>query len=199
VKRVFVRSGLRFDYINLERDKSFLRELVEHHVSGQLKVAPEHNSPTVLGLMGKPRISAFEAFSKSFFAETKRAKKEQYLIPYLMSSHPGATLSDAVSLALWLKKNNLRPKQVQDFYPTPGTASTAMFHTGLNPFTMKPVYVPRTPEEKAMQRALLQYFDPANHGLVRKALKKADRADLIGILIPDYKTKGTSNAANRKT
>jgi uncharacterized radical SAM protein YgiQ len=184
VKRIFVRSGLRFDYINLDKDKSFLRELVRHHVSGQLKVAPEHNSQTVLDLMGKPRISAFETFRKNFFEETKRAKKEQYLVPYLMSSHPGATLTDAVNLALWLKKNNMRPQQVQDFYPTPGTASTAMFYTGLNPFTMKPVHIPRSAEEKAMQRALLQYFDPANHELARKALRKAGRADLIGALVP---------------
>jgi len=157
---------------------------VAHHVSGQLKVAPEHNAPGVLDILGKPRIAAFETFCKNFFAQTKQATKEQYLVPYLMSSHPGATLADAVNLALWLKKNNLRPQQVQDFYPTPGTASTAMFYTGLNPFTMKPVYVPRSAEEKAMQRALLQYFNPANHELVRKALRKSGRADLIGTLVP---------------
>jgi len=180
VKRVFVRSGLRYDYINLDRDKTFLRELVTHHVSGQLKVAPEHSSTVVLDRMGKPHISAFDTFCNDFFAATKRAGKEQYLVPYLMSSHPGSTLKDAVTLALYLKKNRLRPQQVQDFYPTPGTASTAMFYTGIDPLTMKPVYVAKTAEEKAMQRALLQYFDPKNHALVRAALKKAGRADLIG-------------------
>ena len=180
VKQVFVRSGLRYDYINLDRDKTFLRELVAHHVSGQLKVAPEHSSAAVLELMGKPHISAFDAFCNDFFTATKRAGKEQYLVPYLMSSHPGSTLKDAVALALYLKKNRLRPQQVQDFYPTPGTASTAMFYTGLDPLTMKPVYVAKTAEEKAMQRALLQYFDSKNHALVRVALQKAGRADLIG-------------------
>ena len=180
VKRVFVRSGLRFDYINLDKDKTFLREIVNHHISGQLKVAPEHCSPAVLDKMGKPHIEAFETFQKCFFAETKRAGKEQYLVPYLMSSHPGSTLKDAVTLALWLKKNRMRPRQVQDFYPTPGTASTAMFYTGLDPATLKPVYTAKTTEEKAMQRALLQYFEPANQQLVRAALRKAGRVDLIG-------------------
>ena len=180
VKQVFVRSGLRYDYINLDKDKSFLNELVAHHVSGQLKVAPEHSSASVLDLMGKQHISAFDTFCRDFVASTKRAGKEQYLVPYLMSSHPGSTLKDAVALALYLKKNRLRPQQVQDFYPTPGTASTAMFYTGLDPLTMKPVYVAKSTEEKAMQRALLQYFDPKNQALVRAALVKAGRVDLIG-------------------
>jgi uncharacterized radical SAM protein YgiQ len=180
VKKVFVRSGLRYDYINLDKDKTFLRELVQHHVSGQLKVAPEHCSPTVLDFMGKPHISAFEKFMADFYTETKRAGKKQYLVPYLMSSHPGSTLKDAVALAVFLKKHNIRPEQVQDFYPTPGTASTAMFYTGLDPFTMKPVYIPRDPEEKAMQRALLQFYNPANRATVAKALRKAGRGDLIG-------------------
>jgi uncharacterized radical SAM protein YgiQ len=180
VKKVFVRSGLRYDYINQDHDGTFLRELVEHHVSGQLKIAPEHCSGPVLDLMGKPRIESFYRFADNFNRLTKAAKKEQYLVPYLMSSHPGSALKDAVALALFLKKRRIRPEQVQDFYPTPGTASTCMFYTGLNPFTMEPVYVPREPEEKAMQRALLQYFKPENRALVIKALKKAGRTDLIG-------------------
>lgn len=180
VKKVFVRSGLRYDYMNLDKDKTFLRELTEHHISGQLKVAPEHCSPGVLDYMGKPHIQAFDIFKDEFYRTTKKLGKEQYLVPYLMSSHPGSTLKDAVQLALYLKKNRLRPEQVQDFYPTPGTASACMFYTGLDPFTMKPVYVARTAEEKAMQRALLQYFVPANRPMVRKALQKAGRADLIG-------------------
>ena len=180
IKKVFVRSGLRFDYINLDRDESFLRELVQHHVSGQLKVAPEHCSAPVLDLMGKPHISSFERFTKRFYALTEKAGKKQYLVPYLMSSHPGSTLKDAVELALFLKRHNMRPEQVQDFYPTPGTASTCMFYTGLDPATMKPVYVPRSAEEKAMQRALLQYFEPKNRALVAQALKKAGRGELIG-------------------
>lgn len=180
VKKVFVRSGLRFDYINLDRDDTFLRELVTHHVSGQLKVAPEHCSAAVLDKMGKPHIASYEKFAKRFYKLTGEAGKKQYLVPYLMSSHPGSTLRDAVELALFLKRNNLRPEQVQDFYPTPGTASTCMFYTGLDPMTMQPVYVPRAAEEKAMQRALLQYFDPAKRALARQALQKAGRRDLIG-------------------
>jgi len=180
VKRVFVRSGLRYDYINLDRDKTFLEELAAHHVSGQLKVAPEHCSPGVLDLMGKPHIEAYEKFSKDFYAATKKAGKEQYLVPYLMSSHPGSTLRDAVALAVFLKKHRIRPEQVQDFYPTPGTSSTCMFYTGLDPGTLEPVYVARTPREKAEQRALLQYFKPENRETVRRALEKAGRRDLIG-------------------
>lgn len=200
VKRVFVRSGLRYDYINLDRDNTFLRELVEHHVSGQLKVAPEHCSPGVLDRMGKPHIGAYLAFSRSYYAATKKIGKEQYLVPYLMSSHPGSTLGDAVELAVFLKKQNIRPEQVQDFYPTPGTASTCMFYTGLDPDTLEPVHVARTPEEKAMQRALLQYFRPENRELVRKALEKAGRRDLIGpgkdCLIPG---RSGGNAGNRQS
>lgn len=180
VKKVFVRSGLRFDYINQDPDERFLRELVQHHVSGQLKVAPEHCSAAVLDKMGKPHIASYERFAKRFYKLTAEAGKKQYLVPYLMSSHPGSGLRDAVELALFLKKHNLRPEQVQDFYPTPGTASTCMFHTGLDPETMKSVYVPRTTEEKAMQRALLQYFDPHKRELVARALVKAGRRDLIG-------------------
>ena len=180
VKRVFIRSGIRYDYMMLEKNSAFLDELVEYHVSGQLKVAPEHASNKVLDYMGKPHIEVYEEFEKKFYASTKKCGKEQYLVPYLMSSHPGCTLNEAVELALFLKKHNIRPEQVQDFYPTPGTISTAMFYTGLDPYTMEPVFVPRTSEEKAMQRALLQYFMPKNKALVEKALIKAGRRDLIG-------------------
>ena len=180
VKRVFIRSGIRFDYLMEDPDKTFLHELIEHHVSGQLKVAPEHCSAAVLDCMGKPHIESYLAFQKEFFRYTKKIGKEQYLVPYLMSSHPGSTLKDAVELALFLKREHLRPEQVQDFYPTPGTISTCMFYTGLYPYTLKPVYVPRSDKEKAMQRALLQYFDPAKRSLVAQALQEAGRTDLIG-------------------
>jgi uncharacterized radical SAM protein YgiQ len=180
VKKVFIRSGLRFDYIMADRDDTFFRELVAHHISGQLKVAPEHCVPEVLDKMGKPHIESYLDFSRKFYALTKKAGKEQYLVPYLMSSHPGSTLKDAVELALFLKREHIRPEQVQDFYPTPGTVSTCMFYTGIDPFTMKPVFVPRDAHEKALQRALLQYFNPKNHALVIEALKKAGRQDLIG-------------------
>lgn len=181
VKRVFIRSGIRFDYLIEDKDNSFFRELVRHHVSGQLKVAPEHCTPEVLDAMGKPHIESYLKFQKKFFALSKQAGKEQYLVPYLMSSHPGSTLKDAVELALFLKREHLRPEQVQDFYPTPGTISTCMFYTGLNPYTMKEIYVPRADREKAMQRALLQYFNPKNKDLVIAALKAAGRSDLIGM------------------
>lgn len=180
VKKVFIRSGIRFDYMLLEKNNAFLDELVEFHVSGQLKVAPEHACNKVLDYMGKPHIEVYEEFEKRFYASTKRCGKEQYLVPYLMSSHPGCTVNEAVELALFLKKHNIRPEQVQDFYPTPGTISTAMFYTGLDPYTMEPVYVPRSSEDKAMQRALLQYFLPKNRALVEKALTIAKRRDLIG-------------------
>ncbi|MDD5953076.1 MAG: YgiQ family radical SAM protein [Oscillospiraceae bacterium] len=180
VKKVFIRSGIRYDYLMEDKDDTFFRELVEHHVSGQLKVAPEHCSAAVLDKMGKPHIQAYKAFQKRFFAITKSVGKEQYLVPYLMSSHPGSTLKDAVELALFLKEENLRPEQVQDFYPTPGTISTCMFYTELDPYTLEPVFVPKTAKEKAMQRALLQYFNPKNQKLVIEALKAAGRTDLIG-------------------
>lgn len=180
VKRVFIRSGIRFDYMLLEKNGAFLDELVANHVSGQLKVAPEHASNKVLDKMGKPHIEVYEEFERRFCASTKKCGKEQYLVPYLMSSHPGCTLADAVELAVFEKRHNIRPEQVQDFYPTPGTISTAMFFTGLDPYTMEPVFVPRTAEEKAMQRALLQYFKPQNRDLVEKALRLAKRTDLIG-------------------
>ncbi len=180
VKKVFIRSGIRYDYMLADKKEDFFKELVRHHVSGQLKVAPEHVSERVLGLMGKPSFKVYERFAKRFFELSRDAGLEQYLVPYLMSSHPGSTLRDAVELAVKLKELRLKPEQVQDFYPTPGTLSTCMFYTGLDPMTGKPVYVPRSPEEKRQQRALLQFSRPENHGLVREALRAAGRADLIG-------------------
>ncbi len=180
VKKVFIRSGLRFDYILADPSDEFLYELCRHHISGQLKVAPEHISDKVLSVMGKPENKVYEKFSKKFYDVNNKINKEQYLIPYLMSSHPGSELSDAICLALYLRKNNLRPQQVQDFYPTPGTISTAMYYTELNPFTLKKIYVPKTFEEKAMQRALLQCTDEKNYNTVYKALTMAGRSDLIG-------------------
>jgi uncharacterized radical SAM protein YgiQ len=172
IKKVFIRSGIRYDYIKLDRESGldFLDELVEHHVSGQLKVAPEHCKSNVLALMGKPPANVYDWFADEFAAVTKKAGKEQYMVPYLMSSHPGASLKDAVDLALWLKKRRIRPEQVQDFYPTPGTISTAMYYTALDPFTLKPVYVAKSAEQKAMQRALLQYYKPENKKIFEKAL-----------------------------
>ncbi len=180
VKKVFIRSGIRYDYMLADEDETFFKELIRYHVSGQLKVAPEHCSAMVLEKMGKPYIDTYVRFSKRYFELTKSAGKEQYLVPYLMSSHPGSRLEDAIELALFLKKRGIRPEQVQDFYPTPGTISTCMFYTGLDPYTMKEVYVAKTPKEKAMQRALLQYYNPANRETVLAALKTAGRYDLIG-------------------
>lgn len=180
VKKVFIRSGIRYDYLLEDKDDEFFRELVEHHVSGQLKVAPEHCSAAVLDKMGKPHIEAYIEFSKRYFRYTGEVNKEQYLVPYLMSSHPGSTLQDAVELALFLKKHRIRPEQVQDFYPTPGTISTAMYYTGLDPYTMEEVYCAKNPHDKALQRALLQYFNPNNRHLVEEALRRAHRTDLIG-------------------
>ncbi len=180
VKKVFIRSGIRYDYMLKDKDDTFFKELVKYHVSGQLKVAPEHCSATVLDKMGKPHIEAYIEFSKKYFQLSSNANKEQYLVPYLMSSHPGSTLDDAIELAQFLKKRRIRPEQVQDFYPTPGTISTCMFYTGLDPYTLKEVYVAKTPKDKAMQRALLQYFNPNNKELVVEALKRAGRTDLIG-------------------
>ena len=180
VKRVFIRSGIRYDYMMKDKNDEFFKELVEHHVSGQLKVAPEHASNKVLDLMGKPHIEVYEDFEKKFYKYTKECGKEQYLVPYLMSSHPGCTIKEAVELAVFLKKHNIRPEQVQDFYPTPGTISTAMYYTGLDPYTMQEVYIPRDPKEKEMQRALLQYYKKENKQIVAKALIRAGRRDLIG-------------------
>ncbi len=177
---MFIRSGIRYDYLLEDKDDTFFKELVENHVSGQLKVAPEHCSASVLDKMGKPHIEAYIEFSKRYFRYTGQINKEQYLVPYLMSSHPGSTLDDAIELACFLKKNHIRPEQVQDFYPTPGTISTCMFYTELDPYTMEEVYVAKTPHDKALQRALLQYYDPKNKQLCEEALRKAHRYDLIG-------------------
>lgn len=180
VKKVFIRSGIRYDYLIEDKDDEFMRELIEHHISGQLKVAPEHCSAAVLDKMGKPHIEAYKRFQKKFYEITKQKGKEQYLVPYLMSSHPGSKLSDAVELAMFLKENRIRPEQVQDFYPTPGTLSTCMFYTDLDPYTLEPVYIAKDPKEKAMQRALLQYYKPENQRKIIEALEKAGRRDLIG-------------------
>ena len=180
IKKVFIRSGIRFDYLMADKDRTFFKELCKHHISGQLKVAPEHCSAQVLEMMGKPYISSYKEFAKEYYKINKEIKKEQYLVPYLMSSHPGSTLKTAVELALFLKEQNVRPQQVQDFYPTPGTVSTCMFYTGLNPMTLQPVDVPKTPHEKALQRAMLQYFLPQNRALVIEVLRKTHRTDLIG-------------------
>lgn len=180
VKRVFVRSGIRFDYVMYDKDDSFFRKLVRDNISGQLKVAPEHCSDAVLRQMGKPDYSVYSAFRRKFFELTREIGKEQYLIPYLMSSHPGSTMSCALDLACQLKKEGYSPEQVQDYYPTPGTVSTVMFYTHIDPLTGKKVFVPDDYEEKRMQRALLQYSRPQNAELVRKAIRLCGREDLIG-------------------
>ena len=180
IKKVFIRSGIRFDYLIEDENEEFFKELVNHHTSGQLKVAPEHCSAQVLTAMGKPQIETYIKFKKRFYELTKSADKKQFLVPYLMSSHPGSTMKDAIELSLFLKKEGLRPEQVQDFYPTPGTVSTCMYYTGLNPYTMQKIYTAKTMGEKAEQRALLQYFLPQNREIVLKSLKKYGRTDLIG-------------------
>ncbi len=180
IKKVFIRSGIRFDYLMADPDDAFFKKLVRDNVSGQLKVAPEHCSAAVLSCMGKPSFEVYEGFREKFFELTRQIGKEQYLVPYLMSSHPGSTIADAVELALCLKKNNYAPEQVQDYYPTPGTASTVMYYTGINPLNMKPVYVATDYHEKQLQRALLQYNRPQNADLVREALTRVGREDLIG-------------------
>ena len=180
IKKVFIRSGIRFDYMLADRDDSFFRKLVRDHVSGQLKVAPEHCSSHVLSCMGKPDIAVYDRFREKYFALSEEEGLKQYLVPYLMSSHPGSRLEDAVELALYTKKIGLNPEQVQDYYPTPGTASTVMFYTGLDPLTGKKVYCPTDYREKQLQRALLQYRRPENRNLVREALQRCQREDLIG-------------------
>ncbi len=180
VKKVFVRSGLRFDYLLADPESSFLKELCTYHVSGQLKVAPEHVSDTVLAKMGKPSRSVYEKFCRQYGEMNERLGKKQYLVPYLMSSHPGSGLKEAIELAEYCRDLGYMPEQVQDFYPTPSTVSTCMYYTGLDPRTMENVYVPKDPHEKAMQRALIQYRDPKNYELVREALEKGRRTDLIG-------------------
>ena len=180
VKKVFIRSGIRFDYLIADKDDTFFRELCEHHVSGQLKVAPEHVADPVLQMMGKPENSVYQAFCKKYKQINEKLGKNQFLVPYLMSSHPGSTMKEAVALAEYLRDLGYMPEQVQDFYPTPSTISTCMYYTGVDPRTMKPVYVPKNPHEKAMQRALIQYRNPKNYELVMEALKVADRMDLVG-------------------
>ena len=194
VKKVFIRSGIRFDYMLRDPRGDFFAELVRYHVSGQLKVAPEHISPQVLHYMGKPFADVYDHFCRKYYALSEKYGKEQYLVPYLMSSHPGSGLREAIDLACYLRENRLNPEQVQDFYPTPGTLSTAMYYTGLDPRDMTPVFVARDPEDKAMQRALLQSGNPKNHALVRKALHLAGREELIGwnkhCLVPPEKNPG---------
>lgn len=200
VKRVFIRSGIRFDYLLADPDRTFLKELCEYHVSGQLKVAPEHISDKVLQKMGKPKVAVYNQFAKEYKQMNEKLGKKQYLVPYLMSSHPGSTLQEAVELAEFLRDLGYMPEQVQDFYPTPSTISTCMYYTGLDPRTMEPVYVAHNPHEKAMQRALIQYRDPKNYDLVKEALLKTGHADLIGFdskcLIPPRKLKPKSEHAH---
>jgi uncharacterized radical SAM protein YgiQ len=180
IKKVFIRSGIRYDYLLLDKDETFFHELVQHHISGQLKVAPEHISHKVLSIMGKPGKEVFDRFRGKFEQINREEGKKQYLVPYLISSHPGSTLEDAVELAEYLRDTGMRADQVQDFIPTPGTLSTAMFYSGYNPLTMKKIHIVRDPREKAMQRALLQYRKPQNRQLVEEALKLCGRTDLIG-------------------
>lgn len=180
IKKVFIRSGIRFDYLINDKNDKFFYDLVKHHVSGQLKVAPEHISDNVLKYMGKPSNDVYRRFSEKYKKINEQLGKKQYLVPYLMSSHPGSTLMDAIRLAVYLRENGINPQQVQDFYPTPGTISTCMFYTGIDPMTGKSVYVPKDAKEKAMQRALLQFTKPENRRLIEEALRIADRCDLIG-------------------
>ena len=180
VKKVFIRSGIRYDYVVADQDQTFIKEICQHHVSGQLKVAPEHVSEEVLKYMGKPSVNIYNRFVEMFFRESKNAGKEQYIVPYLMSSHPGSTIKSAIELAEYLRDINYQPEQVQDFYPTPGTLSTAMYYTGLDPITMEKVYVPKTREEKETQRALLQFRKPSNYNMIYNALVNENRYDLIG-------------------
>ena len=180
VKKVFIRSGIRFDYLLCDKDDTFLKEMVKHHISGQLKVAPEHVADPVLKMMGKPPNAVYQKFIAKYQRLNEKLGMKQYVVPYLMSSHPGSTLKEAVKLAEYLRDLGYMPEQVQDFYPTPSTISTVMYYSGLDPRTMEPVYVPTNPHEKAMQRALIQYRDPKNYALVREALEKAGRQDLIG-------------------
>lgn len=207
VKKVFIRSGIRFDYLLCDKSDTFFHELLEHHVSGQLKVAPEHISNEVLSKMGKPENAVYEQFIKKYEAYNKKIGKKQYVVPYLMSSHPGSTLKEAVALAEYIRDLGYMPQQVQDFYPTPSTISTVMYYTGVDPRDMKPVYVVKNPHEKAMQRALIQYRNPENYQLVKEALILAHREDLIGFgekcLIPPRKintsgkNKNAANATNK--
>ena len=202
VKKVFVRSGVRFDYVMADASDEFMEELCRHHVSGQLKVAPEHVSDDVLAAMGKPGNDVYQAFVRKYEAINRKYGLKQYLVPYLMSSHPGSTLKDAVRLAEAVRDMGYMPEQVQDFYPTPSTMSTCMYYTGVDPRTMEPIYVPKGAHGKALQRALIQYRDPKNYDLVREALERAGRADLIGYgprcLIRPTRPKGTAGDSPRR-
>ena len=204
VKKVFIRSGIRFDYMMADKDDTFFRKLVRDHVSGQLKVAPEHCSSHVLSCMGKPDIHVYDAFREKYFDLCKESGLNQFLVPYLMSSHPGSRLEDAVDLALYTKEIGLNPEQVQDYYPTPGTASTVMFYTGINPMTGKEIYCPTDYKEKQLQRALLQYRRPENRNMVREALTRCGREDLIGfgkecLVRPDTRHFPSEKKENKKT
>ena len=200
VKKVFIRSGIRFDYLLADKDQTFLKELCKYHISGQLRVAPEHVADEVLTLMGKPQNAVYEKFTHKFDEMNKKIGKEQYLVPYLMSSHPGSTMKSAIKLAEYCRDLGYMPEEVQDFYPTPSTISTCMYYTGLDPRTMKKVYVPKNPHEKAMQRALIQYKNPDNYDLVKEALLSERRKDLIGFdekcLIPPRKIEYKHNKKN---
>ena len=203
IKKVFIRSGIRFDYLMYDESDAFFKKLVRDHVSGQLKVAPEHCAKNALMMMGKPNIEVYEAFRKKYFDLCREAGLEQYLVPYLMSSHPGSTMKDAVDMAVWLKKWGYSPEQVQDFYPTPGTISTVMYYTGIHPMTGKRVSVTTDYREKQLQRALLQFSKPENANLVREALKLAGREDLIGntpecLVRPAFKGVEKSSFNNKK-
>lgn len=208
VKKVFIRSGIRFDYLLCDKSDTFFHELLQYYVSGQLKVAPEHISNGVLSKMGKPENEVYEQFIKKYEEYNKKIGKKQYVVPYLMSSHPGSTLKEAVALAEYIRDLGYMPQQVQDFYPTPSTISTVMYYTGLDPRDMKSVYVVKNPHEKAMQRALIQYRNPENYQLVREALVLAHREDLIGFgekcLIPPRKintagkNKSTANDTKKR-
>lgn len=201
VKKVFIRSGFRFDYLMADPNKEFLREICQYHVSGQMRVAPEHVSDGVLKEMGKPKVEVYNSFVKEFEKINRELGLKQYIVPYLMSSHPGSTLKDAIKLAEYIRDMGYIPEQVQDFYPTPGTVSTTMYYTGLNPLTMEKVYVPRNPHEKAMQRALIQYRNPENYELVKEALLREHREDLIGFdpscLIRPRKTTDSTERTGR--
>ncbi len=196
VKKIFIRSGIRFDFLLEDRNGEFFADLVKHHISGQLKVAPEHCVGHVLDAMGKPHIQAYERFQEKYKRLNQKYGKNQFLVPYLMSSHPGSTLNDAIALAQWLNKTGRQPEQVQDFYPTPGTLSTCMYYTGLDPRTMEPIYVPKNPHEKELQRALLQWKRPEKRRLIMEALHKAGRTDLLGYgpdcLLRPARTEGRS-------
>lgn len=200
VKKVFVRSGIRFDYVLADSDQSFIREISKYHISGQLRVAPEHISDKVLECMGKPKNNVYRAFCKKFEKVNEDLNMKQYIVPYLMSSHPGSTLKEAIELAEYIRDLGYMPEQVQDFYPTPSTISTCMYYTGVDPRTMEPVYVPTSPHEKAMQRALIQYRNPDNYELVKEALLKEGRNDLIGLdkkcLIPPRKFARSENKSS---